>query len=146
MNIFILILLLLLYFFFCGLRNIYRVTTIKIYSPVVRALTEAIFDPILIGLKLANYKKTSFYWINMACLILMVLASLIFTEFIVLYCCGLEYYTHIEISRRAAENTFDDSQTGSDLDRDSSLSWITKMKLEEEEDKLSEMAIRNSTN
>ena len=145
LNIFILILVLLLYFFFCGLRNIYRVTTIKIYSPVVRALTEAIFDPILIGLKLANYKKSSFFWINMVCLILMVFASLIFTEFIVLYCCGLEYYTHIEIIRRAEENTFDDSQSGSDLYRDDDLSWISKMKLEED-DRLNEMAIRKSTN
>jgi len=108
LNIFILILLILLYFLFCGLRNIYRATTIKIYSPVVRALTEAIFDPILIGIELSDYKYTSFYWINMICLAIMVFASLVFTEFIVLYCFGLEYYTHIEISRRAE---LDDSQT-----------------------------------
>ena len=37
----------------------------------------------------------------MVCLILMVFASLIFTEFIVLYCCGLEYNTHLEINNRS---------------------------------------------
>ena len=106
LNILILVILLLLYFLFCGLRNIYRVTTIKLYTPMVRALTEAIFDPVLIGIQLSDYKNTSFYWINMVCLIIMVIASLIFTEFIVLYCFGLEYYTHIEISRRAeADNS-----------------------------------------
>jgi succinate dehydrogenase hydrophobic anchor subunit len=143
LNFFILILLLVLYFLFCGLRNIYRVTTIKIYSPVVRALTEAIFDPFLIGSSLFEYKNTSFYWINMVCLVIMVFASLVFTEFIVLYCCGLEYYTHIEITRRAAENTFDDSQSASDIDENDRLSWISKMKLEE---RGSEMAIRKTSN
>jgi hypothetical protein len=143
LNFFILILLLILYFLFSGLRNIYRVTTIKIYSPVVRALTEAIFDPFLIGSSLFDYKNTSFYWINMVCLVIMVFASLVFTEFIVLYCCGLEFYTHIEISRRAGENNFDDSQSASDIDNDDRLSWISKLKPEE---RGSEMAIRKSTN
>jgi hypothetical protein len=145
LNIFILILLIILYFLFCGLRNIYRVTTIKIYSPVVRALTEAIFDPFLIGSKLFDYKNTSFFWINMVCLVVMVFASLVFTEFIVLYCCGLEYYSHIEITRRASDNTFDDSQSESDIDGDDGLSWLSKMK-PEEQGRYSELAIRNSTN
>ena len=111
LNIFMLILLLLLYFTFSGFRNIYRVTTIKLYSPMVRALTEAIFDPILIGYKLFEYKDKFFYWINMICLILMVFASLVFTEFIVLYCFGLEYSTHIEIYERSIINEFEDTQS-----------------------------------
>jgi len=146
LNIFILILLLILYFFFCGLRNIYRATTIKIYSPVVRALTEAIFDPFLVGKKISSYIKTSFFWINMTCLVMMVFAALVFTEFLVLYCFGLEYYTHIEITRRAAENNFDDSLTGSESDKDESLSWITKMKLEDNDSFRELDQMNNSTN
>ena len=131
-NIFILILLLLLYFLFCGLRNIYRVTTIKLYSPMVRALTEAIFDPILIGIDLSDYITTSFYWINMVCLIIMVFASLVFTEFIVLYCFGLEYYTHIEISRRADENNNSNSYAKGELFRETRYSDISNMSSEEQ--------------
>ena len=99
-NKFIFILLIFLYFIFTGLRNIYRVTTIKFYSPMVRALTEAIFDPFLFGYKQREYWKEAFYWINISCLVLMVFSSLVFTEFIILYCCNLEYYTHLEITKR----------------------------------------------
>ena len=114
LNIFMLIILLFFYFTFSGFRNIYRVTTIKLYSPMVRAITEAIFDPILVGYKLFEYKDKFFYWINMICLILMVFASLIFTEFIVLYCFGLEYSTHIEIYERSIINDFEDTQSVDD--------------------------------
>lgn len=99
-TLFLLILLLFLYFIFTGLRNIYRVSTIKYYSPMVRALTEALFDPFSFGFKLKDLRKEAFYWINLSCLIIMVFSSLVFTEFIVLYCCGLEYYTHLEITKR----------------------------------------------
>ena len=128
LNILILVILLILYFLFCGLRNIYRVTTIKLYTPMVRALTEAIFDPVLIGIQLSDYKNTSFYWINMVCLIIMVIASLIFTEFIVLYCFGLEYYTHIEISRRAAA---EDSKGKDELEGDERPSYTPMIRQED---------------
>jgi len=110
-SIFMLILALFLYFTFSGFRNVYRVTTIKLYSPMVRAQTEAIFDPFLVGYKLFEYKDKPFYWINMICLILMFFASLIFTEFIVLYCFGLDYSTHIEIYERSIINDFEDTQS-----------------------------------
>jgi len=99
-NIFIFILLIVLYFIFTGLRNIYRVSTIKYYSPMVRALTEAIFDPFSFGIKNRDKWKEAFYLINLSCLVFMVFASLVFTEFIILYCCNLEYYTHLEITKR----------------------------------------------
>jgi hypothetical protein len=67
---------------------------------MVRALAEAIFDPFLFGFKQRDKWKESFYWINLSCLVLMVFASLVFTEFIILYCCNLEYYTHLEITER----------------------------------------------
>ena len=99
-NIFIFILLIFLYFIFTGFRNTYRVTTIKLYSPMVRALTEAIFDPFLFSYKLKEKWKEAFYWINLSCLVLMVFSSLVFTEFIILYCCNLELNTHLEITKR----------------------------------------------
>ena len=43
LNILIFVLLIILYFIFSGFRNIYRVMTIKFYSPMTRSITEAIF-------------------------------------------------------------------------------------------------------
>lgn len=101
LNILIFVLLIILYFIFSGFRNIYRVMTIKLYSPMTRSITEAIFDPFLIGYKLLDYIRWPFYWVNMICLIIMVFFSLVFNEFIIIYCCGLEYDTHLEIIKRA---------------------------------------------
>jgi hypothetical protein len=89
------------YFIFAGFRNVYRVLTIKHYSPMARALTEALFDPFQMAYKLRQFKNSAFYWINIICLMIMVFFSLIFNEFLILYCCGLEYNTHIEITKRS---------------------------------------------
>jgi len=43
-----LIILIILYFIFSALKNIYRVATIKLYSPMTRALAESILDPLII--------------------------------------------------------------------------------------------------
>jgi hypothetical protein len=89
------------YFIFAGFRNVYRVLTIKQYSPMARALTEALFDPFQMAYKLRQFKNSAFYWINIICLLIMVFFSLVFNEFLILYCCGLEYNTHIEITKRS---------------------------------------------
>ena len=44
-NIGLLIFLLIIYFILTYFKNIYRVLTIKIYSPMTRALAESIVDP-----------------------------------------------------------------------------------------------------
>lgn len=100
-NIAIFILLLSLYMIFAGFRNVYRVLTIKYYSPMTRVLAEAVFDPFLLSYKLRSIYNWPYYWINMICLVIMVFSSLVFNEFLVLYCCGLEYDTHLEINKRA---------------------------------------------
>jgi hypothetical protein len=100
-NIAIFILLLSLYMIFAGFRNVYRVLTIKYYSPMTRVLAEAVFDPFLLSYKLRSIYNWPYYWINMICLVIMVFSSLVFNEFLVLYCCGLEYDTHLEIIKRA---------------------------------------------
>ena len=92
--------------------------TIKFYSPMTRSITEAIFDPFLIGYKLFDYIIWPFYWVNMVCLIIMVFFSLVFNEFIIIYCCGLEYDTHLEIIKRANKrDTINDSSIN-DLEED----------------------------
>ena len=137
-----LIFLLILYFIFSGLKNIYRVITIKLYSPMTRALTESITDPIIISTNIIiiiknstkkeenNFYKTEYYYciwlfntINIFCTIIMAFCSCVYNDFVVLYCCGLEHNTYLEIAER--------SRNASEID-------IYKGLMEEEDENSSE--------
>ena len=104
------IILLFLYFIFSGLKNIYRVSTIKLYSPMTRALAEIFLDPIIIMYTLYRDNEIYdsnfwvFYVINIFCLIIMTFCSCIYNDFIVLYCWGLEYNTYSQITKRSLTN------------------------------------------
>jgi len=114
-----LIILLIFYFIFSAFKNIYRVTTIKFYSPMTRALAETILDPIILIYSLINniidikndpnnnpnnYNNIwSFgfhFGINIFLSIIMAFCSCVYNDFIVLYCCGLEHDTYLEVSKR----------------------------------------------
>jgi len=114
-----LIILLIFYFIFSSFKNIYRVATIKLYSPMTRALAETILDPIIITYSLINnsngiknndkgYSNNllfGFYFgINIFLSIIMAFCSCVYNDFIVLYCCGLEYNTYLEVSKRCLLN------------------------------------------
>lgn len=115
-NIFVFIVLLLLYFFLSGLKNIYRVTTIKLYSPMTRALTECVLDPFIsLIVFLVEYNIKDNFWIfftiNIICLFINAFFSLVYNDCIVLYCWGLEHETYLEIASRSSliNNEDDDS-------------------------------------
>ena len=101
------IILLFLYFISSGLKNIYRVATIKLYSPMTRALAEIFLDPIIIMYTLYrdneiyDFNFWVFYAANIFCLIIMTFCSCIYNDFIVLYCWGLEYNTYGQITKRS---------------------------------------------
>ena len=103
----LLIFFLLLYFILSGFKNIYRVITIKIYSPMTRALAETVVDPLIIlydlfeGNDAKNIKWTYYLIINFFCLIIIVFCSLVYNDFIILYCFGLEENTYSEIRKRS---------------------------------------------
>ena len=106
---FVLYLFLFLYFILSGFKNIYRVNTIKLYSPMTRALTECILDPIITFFNLFyNDIKDNkenfliFFIINVVSLFIMAFCSLVYNDFLVLYCYGLEKETHLEISKRSS--------------------------------------------
>jgi len=110
-NLISLIFLLLLYFGLSYFKNIYRVLTIKYYSPMTRALAESIINPfyfiyvfIRIKQKRNNYLIKYYYIIIIIALFVISFFSLVYNDFIVLYCCGLEYNTHLEIHKRAYLN------------------------------------------
>ena len=127
-----LIILLILYFILSALKNIYRVATIKLYSPMTRALAESILDPLIIIYSsiIDSHKKIWFFWfyhgINIFLSIIMTFCSCVYNEFIVLYCCGLEYNTYHEVSKRCfskEENLFllEENSSSSDEEEDSEL-------------------------
>ena len=106
----LLIVLLILYFILSGFKNIYRVVTIKLYSPTTRALAETVLDPIDYLLNslyenLDEYKNNSngliIFCINLFCLLLIDFSTCVYNDFIILYCFGLEHNTYPEIMKRS---------------------------------------------
>ena len=106
---YLLIGLLILYTIFSGMKNVYRIITNKLYSPMTRALAESILDPIIsiyyFFFEIRDDKFTSEFWIyfiiNFICSIIMALCSCVYNEFIILYYCGLEFETFFEIRKRS---------------------------------------------
>jgi hypothetical protein len=101
------ILLIILYTVISGFRNAYRVTTNKYYSPMSRALFESTLDPFLFlynFLTFYSYDEGSKKWIYFStvlfCLLVIAFFSLVYNDFIIFYCYGLEYNTYSEINRR----------------------------------------------
>ena len=85
-----------------ALKNINRRFTVKIYSPMTRALAESILDPFFItygyiGNKQPNEKELISFIVTFICSILMVFCSCIYNEIFVLYCFGLERKTHLYV-------------------------------------------------
>ena len=101
------ILLIILYTVISGFRNAYRVTTNKYYSPMSRALFESTLDPFLFLYNFLTFysydegsKKWIYFSIVLFCLLVIAFFSLVYNDFIIFYCYGLEYNTYSEINRR----------------------------------------------
>ena len=103
----ILIICLLIYLFLSLSKNIFRVLTIKSYSPMTRALAESIIDPfdfiyLIIKNIIIKEKFNPFQYIAITIALFVIsFFSFVYNDFIVLYCFGLEYNTHLEIQKRA---------------------------------------------
>ena len=74
---------------------------------MTRALAESILDPFIIiySLIIDSHDKNWLFWlyygINILLSIIMSLCSCIYNDFIVLYFCGLEHETYLEVSKRS---------------------------------------------
>ena len=111
-NLILFIILLICYFIFSGGRNIYRLITNKIYSPMAKSLTDYFFVPLLIifyyfiendfQVEKKGKQSLAYFLLNIFVSIITVFCSCIYNELFVLYCCRLEYNTYYEVSRRAS--------------------------------------------
>ena len=107
---YILLVLFTIYLVISGFRNIYRIHTVKYFSPMARALFELLLDPLIIiynfsvkdkDIKYEIKNSRIYYIITVISLLLMSIFSLVYNDFLVLYCCGLEKETYLEIQKRA---------------------------------------------
>ena len=103
------ILALILYSVFSSLRSLYRIHTVQYFSPMGRALFELLLDPFTVIYKLLIDEKIKdrikdfwiYFGIIISLLFIMSFFSLVYNEFIILYCCHLDYNTFIEIRERS---------------------------------------------
>ena len=128
------IILIILYIIISGLRNSYRVTTNKYYSPMSRALFESTLDPFVFLYYTLIYKdKDKYgggYWIYFGLilffLVIIAFFTLIYNDFIILYCFGLEHNTYHEITGRLYSPNISE-----DDDQNSSISFTKEEIIEE---------------
>ena len=114
-DIFLFIFLIILYIILSALRNAFKMITTKIYSPMVRNLTDNVLTPLYLiiyffegyDFQSENQKDYLYFAINIILSIIISICSCIYGEFIVLFCCGLEKNTHDQISKRANLVGFD---------------------------------------
>ena len=96
-----------------GFRSLYQIHTVKYFSPMARALFELLLDPFIIiynfweknkDIKDEIKNSIIYYIITVTSLLLMSFFSLVYNDFLVLYCCGLEKETYLEIKKRASSH------------------------------------------
>ena len=125
MNIIIIFLLLIIYMIFTGFRHIYRVYTIKLFTPMTLSLFELLLDPFFVTYtlyierpnKFKNFIDFCLYSIIIPfCLLIMSFFSLVYNDFIVLYCFGLQKNTYLEIKKRT--KTIDNILLNEEVDDD----------------------------
>ena len=110
---FILFIFLLLFYTIFGMfKNIYRMTTIMLFSPMNKHLADFIINPLYIiyyfvvknDFMITENKGNYFYFFtNLILLIIFDICGLIYNEFLVINCCGLERNTYNSIVFRASK-------------------------------------------
>ena len=116
------IFLFLLYYIFGTLKNIYRMPTIMLFTPMNKHLADIIINPLYIiyyfvvgqDFKTEGEKNYLYFFTNLIILIIFDICGLIFNEFLILYCCRLDHNTYITISNRASK--IEDSSISSETD------------------------------
>jgi len=105
----ILIFCLILYVILSGLKNLLRVNTTKIFTPMTTTSVEYILNPIYFIIDFAlgedfltsGKRNYAYFIINLIIGIIISFSNLIFNEFLILFFCDLDKDTHLEISKRS---------------------------------------------
>ena len=108
----ILIFCLILYAILSGLKNLYRVNTTKIFTPMTSVAIQYILNPIFFIINFVKdsdfitkgEKNYAYFFINLIIGLIISFFSLAFNEFIILYFWGLDKDTHLQIVKRSAKD------------------------------------------
>lgn len=85
-----------IYCILTGFKNIYRRETIREFTAMTRILAQSILDPIFIIFGDVDYNDKYFVVILVFSFVT-IFCSCIYNEIFVLYCCGLEKDTHLNV-------------------------------------------------
>ena len=104
----ILIFCLIIYIILSGLKNSYRVITIKVYTPMTTTSADYILSPIYNTVDFAldddfkpeGKKSYPYFFINLIIGLIISFFELVYTEFLILFFCNLDKETHQQISKR----------------------------------------------
>ena len=108
----ILIIGLIIFAILSGLRNLFRVNTTKIFTPMVTYSCEYITNPIFIIVDFSlgedfmakgERRNYTYFFINLIISLIISFFYLVFNEFIILFFCDLDKDTHLEISKRSSQ-------------------------------------------
>ena len=107
----ILIFCLILFLILSGLKNLFRVSTTKIFTPMATTSLEYILNPIYfivyfsLGEDFMTKRKRNYayFFINLIIGLIISFFSLVFNELLILFFCNLDKDTHLQISKRSAQ-------------------------------------------
>ena len=107
----ILIFCFIIYIILSALRNLFRVETTKIFTPMAATSIEYILNPIILiiyfslslDFTINQEKKYAHFFINLIIGLLISFLGLAFNEFVILFFCDLDKDTHLEISKRSSQ-------------------------------------------
>ena len=106
--------LIVLYFLTCGPRNIFRVITNKLYSPMTRSFTDYFLNPIYLFYSFfgqndfasnSEVKRNLYFSFNLILSIIISFFGCIYNDFIVLNFCGLGFNTYYQITERSKQSS-----------------------------------------
>ena len=122
----LLIICLFLFFFLSGGRNVYRVITNLLYSPMTRALTDSFLYPLFITYyyfyekdfinEEDNTQNISLFIINLIISIIIDFCGCVYNDIFILFFCDLEIDTHYVIIDKEKKN-YNDSNNFQDPDK-----------------------------
>ena len=107
----ILIFCLIIFLILNGLKSVFRVCTIKIFTPMASTSLEYILNPIyfivyfVLGEDFMTKGKRNyaFFFINLIIGLIISFFSLVFNELVILFFCNLDKDTYLQVSKRSEE-------------------------------------------
>ncbi|MBQ2173704.1 MAG: hypothetical protein II453_01130, partial [Alphaproteobacteria bacterium] len=105
----ILIVSFIIYVILSGGKNLYRLETLRIYSPMTSTFMEYILNPLYniyyfaSGNDFLHNGKSNwaFFIMNFIISLFVTFFGFVYNEFLILFCCGLERNTHSQVIKRA---------------------------------------------